>query len=137
MSENVRKATRVWLVTTGLLGFLAVALGAFGAHGLEGWLSSIPDGAKRLAWWKTGVDYHLGHTLLLLGLALLPPGFPAGLVRRAKVLTVVGIGVFSGSLYVMTLSGLKVLGMVTPIGGLLLLAAWGTLALGAWRSPQA
>lgn len=137
MNEDVRQATRVWLLTTGLLGFLAVALGAFGAHGLEGWLSSLPDGAKRLGWWKTGVDYHLGHTLLLFGLAHLPPGFPARLARRAKIFTVVGIGVFSGSLYVMTLSGLKVLGMVTPLGGLLLLAAWGSLALGAWRSPRA
>ncbi|MFZ9886770.1 MAG: DUF423 domain-containing protein [Myxococcota bacterium] len=131
-----RQEARVWLVVTGLLGFLAVALGAFGAHGIEGWLAELPDGAKRLLWWKTGVDYHLGHTLLLLGLSLLPEHFPSVLARRARVCTIVGIGVFSGTLYVMTLTGYKALGMVTPLGGLCLLAAWGTLALGAWRSPR-
>ena len=57
--------SRVFVILSGLLGFTAVALGAFGAHGLQSRLQSLPDGAKRLEWWNTAAHYHLTHALAL------------------------------------------------------------------------
>lgn len=116
--------TRTWIVAAGVLGALGVALGAFGAHGLEGWLEGAEDAAKRLAWWRTGVQYHLLHAVAL--------GLPAWLSERcsgkapsvAGVLFSVGVLLFSGTLYAMTLGAPRVLGAVTPLGGLSLIAGW-------------
>ena len=108
----------------GILGFLGVALGAFGAHGLKGWLQALPDGAERLAWWQTGAQYQLWHALLLVGIQLLSRGGQERSLRWAAVLAVLGVVLFSGSLYAMTLSGIRAFGMVTPLGGVSLLGAW-------------
>ncbi len=123
-------------VIAALLGFLAVALGAFGAHGLEGALRDLPDGAKRLAWWKTGVDYHFWHALLVGLLASFAGRLPAKLVRTSVWLCLVGVLLFSGSLYAMTLTGITKLGMVTPLGGLAFLGAWATLGFAALKSRR-
>jgi uncharacterized membrane protein YgdD (TMEM256/DUF423 family) len=124
---------RRWLLAAGAFGFVAVALGAFGAHGLEGWLATLADGERRLSWWRTGVDYHFWHTLLLLGAAAASPS----LSRRSFValawLVVAGLVLFSGSLYIMTLTGLTALGAITPLGGLCFLGAWLCLLLGACK----
>jgi len=113
------------------LGFLAVALGAFGAHGLSTRLSVLADGAQRLDWWKTAAHYHLAHALAV-GLAASVYG-ETRLGRVACLAFSAGILLFSGSLYTMTLTGLRWLGAVTPVGGLLLLAGWLLLGWAAAR----
>lgn len=115
-----------WLVASGVSGFLAVALGAFGAHGLSARLSDVPDAAKRLGWWQTAAHYHLLHALALGLVALLI--VKVGAARYAGSAFVLGTLLFSGSLYVMALGGPRWLGAVTPLGGLSLLAGWAVLA---------
>ncbi len=110
--------------------FLAVALGAFGAHGLKSRLS--PD---MLDIYETGVKYHLAHAL---GLILI--GILAHLMTRTELvnlsgwLILAGIVIFSGSLYVLSISGVRWWGAVTPLGGLSFLAGWALLAIAALRS---
>ncbi len=102
-----------------VLGFLAVALGAFGAHGLEATFAEVGD--KALDWWRTATLYHLLHAAALLAIgsadATRRPG-AAGWAFTA------GIALFSGSLYAMAVGAPRWLGMVTPVGGLCLLAGW-------------
>ncbi len=117
------------LFAAGLIGALAVVLGAFGAHALEKWALTLADGAKRLEWWATASRYHFWHALLLLGIGVLAQRRPAPLLQSAAISCVAGIVLFSGSLYVMTGTGIKALGMVTPIGGVLLIASWVMLAV--------
>lgn len=124
---------RLPLVAAGALGFLGVALGAFGAHALKTWLATLPDGVDRLAWWQTGVQYHIWHALLLVGIGVWLPSGPAGPLRVAAFAVVAGIVLFSGSLYAMTLTGVRVLGAVTPFGGVAFLVAWAALAIAAFR----
>lgn len=121
---------RLYFTLAAVLGFLSVALGAFGAHGLKSRLAALPDGADRLEWWKTAALYHLTHALALALAAGLFGQTRAG--RVACVTFFVGIALFSGSLYTMTLSGVRWLGAVTPLGGLSLLVGWAALALAAW-----
>ncbi|WP_425148061.1 DUF423 domain-containing protein [Deinococcus sp.] len=101
-----------------LLAGSGVALGAFAAHALKGSLS-----AAMLEVFETGVRYQMYHGLGLLALAALPGQ------RRAPLWLLLGTLIFSGSLYLLSLSGLKVLGAITPIGGVLLLIGWGLAAL--------
>lgn len=126
---------RQFLVVASMLGFAAVALGAFGAHGLTSRLAPLADGAQRMEWWKTAALYHLTHALALaLSAGLL------GETRAGKVACMafcVGIALFSGSLYAMTLSGVRWLGAVTPLGGLALLVGWAALTVAAFRSGGA
>lgn len=116
----------------GVLGALAVALGAFGAHGLKKWLDNDPDAVVRLGWWETATHYHLAHALLAAVFALLWSSSPRA--RTGLGLCVVGVSIFSGSLYLMTLTNIRVLGAITPIGGLALIGAWICLALCRPRS---
>ncbi len=103
------------LQSTAVLGAAAVALGAFGAHGLQDLL--LDNG--RLQTWETAVFYHLSHTLVLLVLSLSKPWR-----RLAWLLIAFGVLVFSGSLYVLCLTNITWLGAITPVGGLLLIAGW-------------
>lgn len=114
----------LFLVLAGVNGFLAVALGAFAAHGLKNIL-----GPDLLATFQTGVQYHMYHTLALLAVGILALQFPgqSGL-RIAGYLFLAGILIFSGSLYVLALSGIRWLGAITPIGGVAFLAGWAMLA---------
>lgn len=121
---------RLFFTSAAVLGFLSVALGAFGAHGLKSRLGTLPDGAERLEWWKTAALYHLTHALALALTAGLFGQTRAG--RVGSVAFIVGIALFSGSLYTMTLTGTRWLGAVTPLGGLALLVGWAALALAAW-----
>jgi uncharacterized membrane protein YgdD (TMEM256/DUF423 family) len=127
---------RTFLATSGVLGFLGVALGAFGAHGLARRLSALPDFAKRMEWWHTGTTYHLVHALAVAIAAWLASRGAGGAATVAGGCFVAGIALFSGSLYVMTLTGLRALGAVTPIGGLLFLAGWAAVVAGALRLPR-
>ncbi len=97
------------------LGFVAVALGAFGAHALKGTL----EANHMTEVWKTAVLYHFIHGLALLVLATLPT-----LSRAASSLFIAGIVIFSGSLYLLALTNVKWLGAITPLGGLCFLAGW-------------
>ena len=120
---------RTALVGGAIAMFVAVALGAFGAHALRGHLP--PDLARV---WQTAVQYHAWHALALLGVGLLLLNRPD--LRRAGWaggLFVAGIVLFSGSLYLLALTGIRGLGAVTPVGGLAFLAGWAVLAWTLWR----
>lgn len=104
-----------------MVGFLAVALGAFGAHGLKDVLTRN----EATAIWQTAVLYHLVHAAVLLGLALAAPR------RRGPWwFVLIGIVLFSGSLYAMALARARWLGPVTPLGGVCFLVGWAWLAIG-------
>ena len=109
-----------WWTVGALYGALAVLLGAFGAHGLE---AMAPD-PELLVHWKTAAAYHLAHALALLAVAAHPRN-----PRIAGWLFAVGTAVFSGSLYALVATGVTKLGMITPIGGLALIAGWLALAV--------
>ena len=114
-------------------GFLAVALGAFGAHGLKARLADASDAARRLDWWQTASHYHLFHALALGLLASWAGRGADRAVPLAGGALLTGIVLFSGSLYAMTLTGQTALGMVTPVGGLALLFGWGALLVSALK----
>jgi uncharacterized membrane protein YgdD (TMEM256/DUF423 family) len=128
---------RILLLASAANGFLAVALGAFGAHGLKTRLADLPDVARRLAWWDTAAHYHLMHALAIAVLALACGHVPQRWAGRAAVAMLVGIALFSGSLYAMTLTGVSALGAVTPVGGVGLLAGWLMFGIGAMRAAPA
>ncbi|OZI35070.1 hypothetical protein CAL29_13360 [Bordetella genomosp. 10] len=123
---------RIFALLGALNMFVAVAAGAFGAHGLKARLS-----AEMLAIWQTGVTYQMAHGLGLLAIAALAPRFGSSLLTGAGWLMFAGIEIFSGSLYVLALSNVRWLGAITPIGGLGFLAGWLLVALAAWRGPTA
>lgn len=125
------------LVLGGVLGALGVALGAFGAHALKTSMSAMEDGAARLAWWHTGTQYHLWHALLVVALGVWASVRPGRFIHAAGAAAAVGIVLFSGSLYAMTLTGVRALGAVTPLGGVAFLAAWVLVAVAARAQPQA
>lgn len=124
--------TKTYLLIAAISGFLAVALGAFGAHGLRDKLS-----ADLLAVYHIGVQYHFYHTLALLAVALLlalqSSSLSLSLLKWSGNLFAIGIVIFSGSLYVLAISGVRWLGAITPIGGVAFLAGWICLALAAWN----
>ena len=107
---------------------LAVLLGAFGAHALKTSLSP-----EMLAVYKIGVEYQFYHALGLLVIGLIGFHLDSKWVRRSGLLLTVGILLFSGSLYVLALSGIKVIGAITPIGGVSFVAGWICLAIGIWK----
>lgn len=119
------------LIAAAVSGALAVILGAFGAHALAERLDASGE-----ALWRTASHYHFLHTLILAVAALLPAlGIGRRLAATACVLWLCGIAVFSGSLYGLALSGVGVLGAITPIGGVVLIAGWIVLAVAAFRAP--
>ncbi|MBP7691184.1 MAG: DUF423 domain-containing protein [Anaerolineales bacterium] len=116
-------------IGAGLAG-LAVALGAFGAHALKARLD-----AAMLANFETGARYQMYHALALLAVAWAVNRWPAsGLPAIAGWLFVAGVGLFSGSLYLMAFTGQRWLGAVTPLGGAAFLAGWLCLIIAAWRA---
>lgn len=119
---------RAWLLLAAFFAFTGVGLGAFAAHALKSQLS-----AEYLAVFQTGVHYQMLHALALLGLALLLRQLPGRWLLAAGNLFTLGIVLFSGSLYALTLSGVSALGMITPLGGVAFLAGWLCLGVHAWR----
>jgi uncharacterized membrane protein YgdD (TMEM256/DUF423 family) len=117
------------LMSGALMALLGVAIGAFGAHGLKPFLSE-----QMLAVFETGVRYHLIHALGMLTAGLSLAYVPIRQFRWAGWAFFLGILLFSGSLYVMSLSGVRGLGMITPLGGLCFIVGWGLLARGYWRA---
>ena len=114
---------RIFFLIGSLLAFLGVALGAFGAHALKGRLD--PD---MLATFEVGVRYQMVHALALLAVGWACTRWPGPMVTWSGWFFVAGTAVFSGSLYALSLSGVRWLGAITPIGGLALLAGWLCLA---------
>jgi uncharacterized membrane protein YgdD (TMEM256/DUF423 family) len=120
---------RKWLFLGAVLAGLSVALGAFGAHGLRGLVT--PD---LLANYETAARYQMYHALALLAVAFV--GADERRARPADIagwLFVIGVAIFSGSLYVMTFTGLRWLGAITPIGGAAMIGGWAALAVAARR----
>lgn len=120
--------TATFIVLAAINGFLGVALGAFAAHGLAAYFSDKP---RLEANFKTGVQYHFYHALALLGVAFAAQTFTSSLIPLAGWLFLLGIILFSGSLYALSLTGKRALGAITPLGGLAFLAGWVCLAIGA------
>jgi uncharacterized membrane protein YgdD (TMEM256/DUF423 family) len=120
-------AMKPWISLGALNALLAVAAGAFGAHALR---AKIP--ADRLAGFETGARYHMYHALGLIAVGLLAAHRnESGNVPGAAMLT--GIVLFSGSLYALALSGVRVLGAITPFGGIAFMTGWAALAWMAWK----
>ncbi|MBG0841597.1 DUF423 domain-containing protein [Ectopseudomonas toyotomiensis] len=119
---------RLWLLLSAFTGFTGVSLGAFAAHGLKHRLTP-----EYLAVFQTGTHYQLIHALALFGVGLLAMHAPGRLVNLAGGTFTLGILLFSGSLYLLTLSGIGKLGMITPFGGVAFLIGWLCLGLAAWR----
>ena len=118
-----------FIIIGAICAAVAVMLGAFGAHALKSKLD-----ANMLAVFQTGVEYQFYHALglLVIGLLLMSPQAPAG-TKTAGWLLIAGIILFSGSLYALTLSGQRVLGMITPFGGLAFILGWLWLAWVYWK----
>ena len=125
--------SRIFIILSGLLGFSAVALGAFGAHGLRSRLEGLPDAAKRLEWWGTAAHYHLTHALALAAAAWLVQRGAGVSAHVAGWSFLAGVTLFSGSLYLMTVTGQTKLGAITPIGGLFFLAGWAAVVVAGFR----
>ena len=116
------------LMTASILLALAVAIGAFGAHGLKQHISG-----EMLQTYKTGVEYHFYHALGLLLIGVLTISFPSELLKWSAIFLVAGIVLFSGSLYVLAISGIKWIGAITPVGGLGFIAGWVLLFFAVWK----
>lgn len=120
---------KLFITLASLSGMLAVVFGAFGAHGLRNRLDDYLMGV-----FETAVQYHFYHALALLAVGVIALGQPqTAMLRSAGWLFVVGTLVFSGSLYLLALTGAKWLGAVTPLGGLAFIAGWGCLAAAGWK----
>ena len=119
---------RWWLVLGAANAFLAVAAGAFGAHGLRRRVA-----ADLLVVFETGARYHMYHALGLIAVGLLAAHRPSGVLNGSGIALQVGILLFSGSLYALALSGVRGLGAITPIGGVAFLVGWVLFAMAAMR----
>ncbi|MHC4494180.1 MAG: DUF423 domain-containing protein [Planctomycetota bacterium] len=118
-----------WFATGAIAGGIGVMLGAFGAHGLKARV-----GPDLLAVFETGVRYHMYHALALLAVGWAATRWTTPLVHASGWAFLAGIVIFSGSLYVMTLTGARWLGAVSPLGGLAFILGWAVLAAAALRA---
>jgi uncharacterized membrane protein YgdD (TMEM256/DUF423 family) len=125
----MRLRVRIWLVIAALNGALAVAFGAFAAHGLSQQLD-----AHALSIFETGARYHMYHALAMGLAALAIQGGATRIATWSAAFFLAGIGLFSGSLYGLAMTGEHTLVFVTPVGGVSFLVGWVLLALAAWRS---
>ena len=118
-----------WIILGASLAGLAVILGAFGAHGLKNKLSPAD-----LAIFETGVRYHMYHALGLILLGILGFHYSGNVIQLPAVLLSVGILIFSGSLYILVLTGIRWMGAITPIGGVAFIVGWVTLVFKILRT---
>ena len=119
--------TRIFLAIASALGGISVILGAFASHALKDRLSE-----RALAIWETGTKHQMYHALALIAIALLIDRFPnSRLLMVAGYAFISGVVIFSGSLYALSLSGIKWLGAITPLGGVAFIIGWACLAVAA------
>ena len=111
---------------------LAIAAGAFGAHALKPILTP-----SMLTIWNTAANYHIVHALGLILIGILLPRFDSVLLNRSGMSMLIGMGIFSGSLYLLATTGIAILGAITPIGGVAFLLAWLLFALAVLKKPLA
>jgi uncharacterized membrane protein YgdD (TMEM256/DUF423 family) len=123
--------TKIFLVLGSIFGAFSVAFGAFASHGLQNKLTP-----KALAIWETGTKYQMYHALALILVALLLQSLdtdtPSITLNVAGFAFITGIALFSGSLYILSLSSIKWLGAITPLGGVAFLIGWSCLVVAAW-----
>ncbi|MCX7420283.1 MAG: DUF423 domain-containing protein [Planctomycetia bacterium] len=143
-------SAKFWLTSGAILAGVGVALGAFGAHGLDRLLKNVysPEDVRTIAgltvpatWkylqdFKTGAEYQLTHSLALLVVGLLARDGSRRSLTIAGWSFLLGIVLFSGSLYVLAVTGVKALGAITPLGGILFLVGWSSLAIAACRQQR-
>jgi len=115
-------------MTASILLAVAVAVGAFGAHGLKAHLSEA-----MLQTWKTGVEYHFYHALGLLLIGVLSVSMPTNLLNWSALFLFAGIVLFSGSLYILAITGIKWIGAITPLGGLCYIVGWVLLFVAVFK----
>lgn len=120
--------SRVLIMAGGILGLLGVVAGAMGVHALRDVLD-----AKALNTFETGVRFQMYHALALLAVGSLAGRWKTGFVKLSGVLFTAGVVLFSGSLYILAITGIGVFGAIAPLGGLSLMAAWTSLIVGAIR----
>lgn len=121
--------SNLFLTLGSISGALAVMIGAFGAHGLKRKLTE-----EMLAIYKTGVEYHFYHTFALLAVGLVAMHYKSTLLTASGWTMAAGIVIFSGSLYALSISGIRVLGAITPIGGLCFIAGWVLFAVAVLKA---
>lgn len=120
--------SRPILMTAAIFLAIAVAVGAFGAHGLKNLLTE-----EMLRIYKTGVEYHFYHALGMLLIGVVSMNMPSTLLNWSAVFLGIGILLFSGSLYLMAVTGIRWLGAITPLGGLSFIAGWVLLFVSIWK----
>jgi uncharacterized membrane protein YgdD (TMEM256/DUF423 family) len=128
-TQEVKNIDRIILMLGAVFAFVGVAAGAFGAHVLKERLS-----ADMFIVFEVGVRYQMYHALALLATAWMCSKWPSAIATTSAWCFAIGIILFSGSLYLLSLSGLKWLGAITPLGGVAFLAGWACMAWAAWRA---
>ena len=121
----------VLIMVGGILGLLGVVAGAMGVHALRDTLD-----ARALSTFETGVRFQMYHALALLAVGTLAGRWKTGFVKLSGVLFTAGVVLFSGSLYILAITGIGVFGAIAPLGGLSLMAAWTSLIVGAIRQRE-
>jgi len=122
---------KTFAIAGAILMALGVGAGAFGAHALSGHFDKLPD---LEATYSTAVRYHLIHALALFAVAWVAGRWPSSLVNAAGILIILGILLFSGSLYLLSITNIRWLGAITPLGGVAFIIGWILLALSIWRA---
>lgn len=127
----MQSMSRFFMLSAAVLGFLGVGLGAFGTHALSAHFEANPGLEETF---RTGTLYHLVHAAALSGVALAAERFPGRWLRLAGIGFTVGILLFSGSLYLLSVFDLRFMGAVAPFGGAALLLGWLSLGAAAWNA---
>jgi uncharacterized membrane protein YgdD (TMEM256/DUF423 family) len=124
--------SRTFIIIAAIIGFLGVAFGAFGTHGL----AATFEANGRAGTFDTATQYQMVHALTLLAVAWLESKSPNRLLRWAGYLFIVGVVLFSGSLYILSIFDVRIMGAVAPLGGAAFLGGWALLGLAAWRNEN-
>ena len=120
---------REWVIAGAVCAMVGVALGAFGAHGMSGWVA--PD---LLVIWETGARYQMYHAFGMFAVAIVAGQWPQSPASMAGWAFLAGVVLFSGSLYLMALTGIRLFGAITPLGGVAFIIGWATIGWSAWRA---
>jgi uncharacterized membrane protein YgdD (TMEM256/DUF423 family) len=128
---NINTTSRLFLLLSAILGATGVALGAYASHGLQRWASEV-----QVEYFQLATTYQLLHAVALLAVSIVALFISNRWIITSQIAFVLGITFFSGSLYLYVFTGTKMLGMITPIGGLLLIIAWLMFAVSIFRKSS-